>query len=769
MKRIILFLSCCLNISIIIAGFPSNVLVNTPYGHVPIQDLKVGDKVVCFKKGDKNEDVVTHKTITAVHRRKVDDLFKVTTHDGNVMQCCKDAQFYLPKTQEWQIVHKLTNKNWLLRQDACAVKIKGVEQLSKPTDIFGITVDECSNFYVSEDGILVHNEPVTITVVAIAFGEGISIVWFEGAAVAAGSAFFAYLVHSILKQVTGVEVQPGTQNGSVMTQEQLQNFARLTYDSSDPIHGSSMYAAQFRAVSGTTSGNNLLRIHPDFNKQFLGLQEKPNLEGLQQIASNMKGLCAQPTLPPLNNDTITAPLSYLQDPTKIATSTSGLHEAQAKIGGLQFNSLGNTNNNLNDTQTRRINNLLGHVVGANKAKEDVQGFVKSDKFLLNSKDVITKVGDDAAKLGSLLAPVTGAVKMVAQTPVVNGAKTVISSGLQFTIPTTVGGKVLGAQKVGAGLSSLVSVPVQVTGGSGAATGGLAVVKAPVAVYGAKVVAVVTSPAFLIPVAVVVTCYAGWKYAEYKENQIIPALLKVYDDKGTCLEDADRETLEKILAESKIDVSKEQRRLIEAQYGFLVVKNRLGCLKKPDFDSRRFIISLDEQAQTKKSVYLTQKHGDGANGFKPTLLKDTLNDGQTVDDALEQREQKKPKQAEVKATPSKTGNDGPCPCGHACGTPGCNCGCFCGCGKKEWKKNKITKQEFFRLKEISENYEHVRDGVYQLKKGGKPIAKDAYYLQWDHLHGDVEVYSKSRTHIGSLEPQALELYKDPVIGRPFPLQ
>ena len=80
---------------------------------------------------------------------------------------------------------------------------------------------------------------------------------------------------------------------------------------------------------------------------------------------------------------------------------------------------------------------------------------------------------------------------------------------------------------------------------------------------------------------------------------------------------------------------------------------------------------------------------------------------------------------------KNNNDDPCPCGHLCGI-GCNCGCSCGCGQKEWKKNKITKQEFFKRKEISENYEHVRNGIYRLRKSGKPIVKDAYYLQWDHL-------------------------------------
>jgi hypothetical protein len=85
--------------------------------------------------------------------------------------------------------------------------------------------------------------------------------------------------------------------------------------------------------------------------------------------------------------------------------------------------------------------------------------------------------------------------------------------------------------------------------------------------------------------------------------------------------------------------------------------------------------------------------------------------------------------------------------------------------KERKKNTITKSEFF--KKVKDHYEHYRDGVYRRKRNTKGI-EDAEYLQWDHLHGDVEAYSKSRIHIGSIDPEKLTLYKGPVYGRDFPL-
>jgi hypothetical protein len=86
--------------------------------------------------------------------------------------------------------------------------------------------------------------------------------------------------------------------------------------------------------------------------------------------------------------------------------------------------------------------------------------------------------------------------------------------------------------------------------------------------------------------------------------------------------------------------------------------------------------------------------------------------------------------------------------------------------KERKKNTLTKAEFF--KKVKDNYEHYRDGIYRRKRNAEGV-ENAEYLQWDHLHGDVEAYSKSEHHIGSVDPQTLRLYKGPVFGREFPLK
>lgn len=115
------------------------------------------------------------------------------------------------------------------------------------------------------------------------------------------------------------------------------------------------------------------------------------------------------------------------------------------------------------------------------------------------------------------------------------------------------------------------------------------------------------------------------------------------------------------------------------------------------------------------------------------------------------------------------NNSPCQCGCNCFDQACGCTCGCSCKKEEQRIfNKVTKQEFFKGDVIKKNYEHYRNGIYRLKTHGEAVVKGAYYLCWDHLHNDVEVYNKSEIHIGSLDPHKLILYKPAVLGRIFPL-
>jgi hypothetical protein len=86
--------------------------------------------------------------------------------------------------------------------------------------------------------------------------------------------------------------------------------------------------------------------------------------------------------------------------------------------------------------------------------------------------------------------------------------------------------------------------------------------------------------------------------------------------------------------------------------------------------------------------------------------------------------------------------------------------------KERKKNTINKKDFFNS--VKDQYEHWKEGIYKKKPGAEGLGNGkAEFLDWDHLHNDVEAYNKLGKHIGSLDPETLQLYKNPVLDRLLP--
>jgi len=161
MKKLILLLNCILNVAMLTAGFTGDTLVNTPKGLVALQNLQVGDNVVCFKG-----DGLSINPIESVQSRKVADFFKVVTHGGDVIYSSSDARFYMPKEQQWNNSCDLRVGSWLLQQNLEGIKVKQVEKIINPTDIYDIGVNKYHNFGVSGSAIVVHNMDVA-TIVSI--------------------------------------------------------------------------------------------------------------------------------------------------------------------------------------------------------------------------------------------------------------------------------------------------------------------------------------------------------------------------------------------------------------------------------------------------------------------------------------------------------------------------------------------------------------------------------------------------------------------------
>jgi len=81
--------------------------------------------------------------------------------------------------------------------------------------------------------------------------------------------------------------------------------------------------------------------------------------------------------------------------------------------------------------------------------------------------------------------------------------------------------------------------------------------------------------------------------------------------------------------------------------------------------------------------------------------------------------------------------------------------------KKRKHNIITKPEFF--KKVKKDYKRWKKNIYIRKHKAKGI-ENAEYLEWDYKHNDAEAYSRSKKHLGSIDPETLKLYKNAIPDR-----
>jgi hypothetical protein len=172
----------------------------------------------------------------------------------------------------------------------------------------------------------------------------------------------------------------------------------------------------------------------------------------------------------------------------------------------------------------------------------------------------------------------------------------------------------------------------------------------------------------------------------------------------------------------------------------------------------------------EETYLSSRRTIKINELYQNILKAIHAEAEEYEtNALNNAHQKYKATQRHAATLSCTEEKDQSPCACNCKGNSVSCGCpqGCPCGKKVRIINTVTKTDFFNCKRIKDNYHHFQKNVYRLKPGGQEIVKNAYYLEWDYDHNEVEVYNKNNKHLGALDPQTMKLYKQAQCNRsPF---
>jgi len=137
--------------------------IYTPSGPKQIKDLKEGDEVFCFDKGQ-----LTKNKVKKLLRQGVKKVFKIETSDGKNIKATSNHPFLVSETRSSRLIWKpvselqigdlLVAVNKSLETFDFSISVKNIEPVGM-REVFDIEVENSHNFLAN--GIVVHNSGAT--------------------------------------------------------------------------------------------------------------------------------------------------------------------------------------------------------------------------------------------------------------------------------------------------------------------------------------------------------------------------------------------------------------------------------------------------------------------------------------------------------------------------------------------------------------------------------------------------------------------------------
>jgi len=226
----------------IFAGLGAGTAVSSGGILIPIEQLQVGDLVDCCGQDAKSildsQDLglersdelqprpaelatgaqrYTQKAVTCKQSHMASEYLVLVVGEQH-LALSPDQKLYLPERQEWVVARNCAAGDLLLGRHG-VVSIDYIFWVEEPITFFDITVQDCHNFLVLPDGILVHNILPVFVGISAAFGGGIVADWCLTAGIAGIAAIgvkFAkekYSARHDVKIITGPMAGSGSPGG----------------------------------------------------------------------------------------------------------------------------------------------------------------------------------------------------------------------------------------------------------------------------------------------------------------------------------------------------------------------------------------------------------------------------------------------------------------------------------------------------------------------------------------------------------------------------
>lgn len=146
------------------AAFVPKTIIHTPYALQQLGTIKRGQVIVSYNESSKKSGYGTIENISFL---TVAQAYKVTCEDGTYFITRPDQQCMLYDSHQWCKVKRLVTGDRLLCKNNRLVTVVAIEQIKENTQLCQIEVAPHHTFFVTERGILVHNNEVALATGAV--------------------------------------------------------------------------------------------------------------------------------------------------------------------------------------------------------------------------------------------------------------------------------------------------------------------------------------------------------------------------------------------------------------------------------------------------------------------------------------------------------------------------------------------------------------------------------------------------------------------------
>jgi hypothetical protein len=189
-------------------GFVAGTLVKIPDGYTKIENVRVGDCVIC----DDGANNLVESSVTYIAKRSVDRYICIRIGDENIGVAC-DQQLYDLINDSWISVSSLKNN------DVLAEHKINVAFIDETIDVYLIGVADYHNFFVTSADICAHNFVPLVLAISVAFGSGTLEIASISAGIAGLGTYFGYKWHKKNKQQHTIVVTPEFYGSGMMPED----------------------------------------------------------------------------------------------------------------------------------------------------------------------------------------------------------------------------------------------------------------------------------------------------------------------------------------------------------------------------------------------------------------------------------------------------------------------------------------------------------------------------------------------------------------------